>query len=475
MKDKNNNYELLNLLNQKDIEIKQLKIENEDINKKNNYLNNMLKQYYSSAGWKITKQIGKFKHFFKLNDHEDLNRSEFNIISQLDKPVSIIIPIYNAYSDTQKCIESIYKNTQGQYEMILIDDNSSDERINSLLETLKDRSNVKIIRNKKNKGFVKNVNIGLKATNNDVILLNSDTIVTPKWIQKLVICAYSDEKIGTVTPVSNNAGAFSVPVINIDNQIPSELGIEGMSKLVEKCSEKLYMRVPTANGFCMYIKRNTINSVGLFDEKNFGKGYGEENDYSMRAIEKGWLNVIDDSCYIYHKQGASFGDDTSELKRKNRKLLDIKYPHYTGEIGKFINSKKLKFICSNVEKCLNEYYLKKYIQKDILLLLNSFDEKYIKNYLINHNILHNYFVLCYEKNKLNFYYCNKLDVCKLKTWKIDSNFNIEHNITEDFIDIFYQIITKYQIDIIYTDYEDYSSYLIKLSNNFGISFENEMA
>ena len=78
--------------------------------------------------------------------------------------------------------------------------------------------------------------------------------------------------------LSNNATLASVPDFMSENTIPSDFTIEEYAGIVERCSMNLFPEIPTANGFCMYIKREAINNIGLFDEKTFGKGYGEEND-----------------------------------------------------------------------------------------------------------------------------------------------------------------------------------------------------
>ena len=108
-----------------------------------------------------------------------------NILPALNRKVSIIIPIYNAFEDTKACIESVLENTKGNYELILINDNSPDSRIKPLLDRYGKKNNIKVIHNKINNGFVKNVNIGITESNQDVILLNSDTIVTKKMVTKI--------------------------------------------------------------------------------------------------------------------------------------------------------------------------------------------------------------------------------------------------------------------------------------------------
>ena len=125
--------------------------------------------------------------------------------------VDIIIPIYNAYEDLQLCIDSIKKYTDlSVHTLILVNDKSPDQRIKPYLDQLAD-SNIQVIHNEENKGFSANINIGMSQSDHDVILLNSDTIVTPNWVEKMLDCAYSDSRIGTVTPLSNNATLCSIP------------------------------------------------------------------------------------------------------------------------------------------------------------------------------------------------------------------------------------------------------------------------
>lgn len=137
--------------------------------------------------------------------------------------VDIIVPIYNAFEDLQICLDSIYKNTDLQgNRLILINDNSPDERIKPYLDKQSEtHGNVIVIHNGSNKGFSANINLGMaQSQDNDVILLNSDTVVTRNWVEKMTACAYSDPAVGTVTPVSNNATLCSVPLFCEENKLP---------------------------------------------------------------------------------------------------------------------------------------------------------------------------------------------------------------------------------------------------------------
>ena len=189
----------------------------------------------------------------------------------------IIIPIYNAYECVVECVDSVLENTDLDYNrLILINDKSTDTRIYTLLDEYRKKyKNFIILENEVNRGFVGTVNVGMKySLENDVLLLNSDTVVTPKWLDSIKKCAYSGEMIATVTPLSNNATMASVPVPFVKNELPDGISINEMAEIVDKCSYLDYPDLPTGHGFCLYIRRNVLDEVGFFDEEAFGKGYG---------------------------------------------------------------------------------------------------------------------------------------------------------------------------------------------------------
>lgn len=242
--------------------------------------------------------------------------------------VDIIIPIYNAYDDLCKCLQSVYQYTDlVKNRLILINDNSSDTRIEPYLNS-QTKENIIIIHNNENKGFSNNINLGMdQSKERDVILLNSDTIVTKNWVEKIVECAYSDRAIGTVTPLSNNATLCSVPNFCEENSLPEGMNIDQVAAIVEDCSLKKYPRITVAHGFCMFIKREVINTIGNFDAETFGRGYGEENDFCNRAEQMGYIHVMCDDTYIYHSGTKSFMSEEKEAYIKEHdRILNERYP-----------------------------------------------------------------------------------------------------------------------------------------------------
>lgn len=248
--------------------------------------------------------------------------------SAKDRPVDIVVPIYNGYEDLIKCVDSIRKHTDlTVHHLVLIDDMSPDERIRPYLQSLERVPGIRVIYNEQNKGFSANVNTGLAFSDRDTILLNSDTIVTERWVEKLGRCAYLSGRTGTVTPLSNAATLASVPVFLKDNQIPEGFSVEEYARLVERTSLRRYPRVTVGVGFCMYVKEEAYLSAGPFDAAAFGRGYGEENDFCNRLGMLGYTHVLCDDTFIYHKGTASFdSEEKKKLVEEHDKILRRRYP-----------------------------------------------------------------------------------------------------------------------------------------------------
>ena len=282
----------------------------------------------------------------------------------------VIIPIYNAYDCLSPCIDSVIKNTDLSHDrIILIDDKSPDERVLPLLEKYSNGKNIILLKNDENLGFVGTVNKGMKYSKNDVLLLNSDTEVSKDWLEKIKKCAYSEKKIATVTPLSNNATLVSVPVGLTRNDLPSNMSFDEYSDLIDKTAYNSNQQLPTAHGFCMYIRRDALNVAGFFDEETFGKGYGEENDFSFRCMDYGYKNVLCDSVIIYHKEKQSFSEKRQKLVEENSKKLAARYPIYCKKNELWCQSFPIKKHCENID-----YQINMFNRKNILILMHDWTD-----------------------------------------------------------------------------------------------------
>jgi glycosyltransferase involved in cell wall biosynthesis/GT2 family glycosyltransferase len=257
------------------------------------------------------------------------------ITTKISNPVTVVIPVYNAPAEVKNCIDSVLRHTPlNNVEIVIINDGSTDPQIADVLNAYVGKAGVRILQNEKNIGYTKTVNRGLKeAGDRDVVLLNSDTIVTPTWLNALRASAYSKPKIGTVTAMSDNAGAFSFPKQGVANPKPDDMPHDEYAmRVIDQTLNCEFPEVPTGSGFCIYIRRDLINEIGVFDEEGFPRGYGEENDFCMRAIKAGWNNVVSSWTFVFHVRTASFKGEKHALVKAGVDVVTKRYPHYAKQV-----------------------------------------------------------------------------------------------------------------------------------------------
>jgi len=276
---------------------------------------------------------------------------------------TVIVPVHNALAETLDCLRSILRHTpMGRANrLLIIDDASTDPAMRGELQRFDELPGVRVVRNPSNLGYTRTINKGCElAGTDDVLLLNSDTVVGPHWLRNLKIAAYRSDRTGTVTAVSNNAGAFSVPRPGT-NGLPDGLDIEAVARIVADCRFDRPFEVPTGNGFCLYIKRSLIDDIGLFDVQNFPVGYGEENEFCMRALMAGWCHRVDPGTYVGHVRSASFGEGKQPLAEAGMQRVQQMYPEYAGavrgmgmsrnfEIARYRIARKLEWWTQNGRK-----------------------------------------------------------------------------------------------------------------------------
>lgn len=247
--------------------------------------------------------------------------------------VDIIVPVFNAGNYAIKCINSIFsvKSHLG-FRLIVVND-GSDKGTTIELENAQNRYHprLQLIHNKTNLGYTKSVNIGLRESiTNYIAILNSDTIVCDYWLDNLVRCINSHDSIGIAGPLSNAASYQTVPSIYDERGFCTheieEDKIQYVANAIHDASRKVYPRVPIVNGFCYMIKREVINEIGILDEESFPIGYGEENDFCLRAIRSGFAIAVADDTYVYHFKSKTFGASRKkELSRLGREHLIKKH------------------------------------------------------------------------------------------------------------------------------------------------------
>ncbi len=221
--------------------------------------------------------------------------------------IDVIVPVYDGLEETKRCIDSVLNNKNATpFNLLVIDDCSPNPEIRSYLKELSEKGAIELLLNYKNRGFVATANRGMSLhPDRDVVLLNSDTEVANDWLDRIVKNAQSDGRIATITPFSNNAEICSFPRYCQPNALflgKSVAEIDAVFASLPACQ----IDIPTGVGFCMYIRRDALIDIGMFDESTFGMGYGEENDFCMRASALGWRNVACTNVFVFHEGGVSF-------------------------------------------------------------------------------------------------------------------------------------------------------------------------
>lgn len=268
-------------------------------------------------------------------------RINANSYSSSCDDILIIIPIYNAFEYVRQCIDSVLKTTNCQ--LLLIDDCSTQLELKNFLKSLQPLTRVRILENKENIGFVRSVNRGLRESNGKhVVLLNSDTVVFDDWLSRLVRPLREFEDAWTVTAMSNAATIYSVP-FKEEVDIPVEIS-RVLDETLKENFEVSYTEIPTCHGFCVAIHKDSVETIGYFDEGTFGKGYGEENDYSMRIIKQGKKNYLATNLVVHHYGSKSFGEDKENLANMNLDKLLGKHPNYMRSIQKFLRREDLIWV-----------------------------------------------------------------------------------------------------------------------------------
>jgi GT2 family glycosyltransferase len=256
-------------------------------------------------------------------------------VGPMQREIAIVVPVYNAAEDVERCLDSVLAHTTGRSRLIVIDDASTDTRIAPLLERYRGLAGIEVLANTRNLGFTATVNRGIAhAETCDVVLLNADAEVAAHWLTGLRHALHAAEDIATATAVSDNAGAFSVPELEQENAFPAAWSFAQTALALRQSAGFAYPQLPTGNGFCMLIRREVIDAIGAFDVEAFPQGYGEENDFCQRACAAGYRHVITGNVLVRHARSRSFGHERREsLGRAGMQVLRERWPHYEEEVG----------------------------------------------------------------------------------------------------------------------------------------------
>lgn len=233
---------------------------------------------------------------------------------------SIVILTHNELDFTRQCLDSIRHYTDEPYELIMVDNASTDGTV----EYLQAQADITLIRNDSNRGFPAAANQGIQAAKGrQVLLLNNDTLATTCWLTRLLQALYHDPKIGLAGPCSNFTSGPQQVLVAYDDLV----GLDSFAWEWGKAKDRGITDIDRLVGFCLLIRREVIDRIGLLDEQ-FGLGCFEDDDYCLRAIKAGFRAVIAQDAFVHHYGGRTFvgsGVDFSSLMQKNEQLFRAKW------------------------------------------------------------------------------------------------------------------------------------------------------
>lgn len=248
--------------------------------------------------------------------------------------VDIVICVHDAIEETLGCLESIYRNTSIPHTVTVIDDKSSDVTREQLRRYVQGKPWIRLLENAENLGYTRSANIGISSSTAEwVVLLNSDTVVTPGWLEGMFEVVNARPNAAMVGPLSNAASWQSVPDLHdvkggwSSNPLPEGYSPDLIANLVRELSPQEFPQATLLNGFCTLMRRSVIEEVGYLDEAAFPMGYGEENDLCLRVRKAGYTLALADHVYVYHVKSASFGNARrAELSKRGTAQLLAKHP-----------------------------------------------------------------------------------------------------------------------------------------------------
>ena len=241
----------------------------------------------------------------------------------------VVIPVYRHLRRALECIDSVRETLADGSRIVVVDDASPEPVLREALAALAASGVIVLIRHDLNQGFPRSANAGIAAcAGRDVVLLNSDTLVAGEWATALREAVYSASDIGTATPFSNDASILSYPDCRARNPMPDRAGTGRLMELARAANKGDVIDIPTGNGFCWYLRRDCLDQAGPLRHDLFAQGYGEENEFCLRAAALGWRHVGVPGAFVGHVGQVSFGAARTALMRRNLEILNRLHPGY---------------------------------------------------------------------------------------------------------------------------------------------------
>ncbi|MCG7410067.1 glycosyltransferase family 2 protein [Paenibacillus sp. ACRRX] len=239
---------------------------------------------------------------------------------------SIIIPTYNRCELLRHCVSSIRKYTDVPYEIIVVDNHSSDgTRHYCIAERLT------YVSLPENRGFPAACNAGMLISSGDtIVLLNNDVVVSHYWLRNLSQALMEHEEVGIVGPTTNYASGRQ----QVNHPYEDLEQFHRLAAQLNQPDRFKRERVQRVVGLCFALKRKVLDTIGLLDEQ-FNPGHYEDDDFCLRARMSGYGIMMCGDVFVHHYGSHSFKQlgetHLRQLVQRNYELFKRKWnidPHH---------------------------------------------------------------------------------------------------------------------------------------------------
>ncbi|MCB0324232.1 MAG: glycosyltransferase, partial [Bdellovibrionales bacterium] len=237
--------------------------------------------------------------------------------------VSLIIPVYCALDATVQCLRSVLQYAPSDYEIIVVNDRSDAGTTRALNEIARSTSRIRLLHKEENEGFVQACLTGYAAANpeHDVVLVNSDIVLTRHTLSALADAAYARPDVGIASSLSTNSPHLQLQVNPGDS-------LARAAETIASFGPPKNPTVITPEGQLLYLRRWALDSFGFFDPVYF-RGFCEESDLCMRMFLHGVDMVVAENSLILHRKSESFGmEGGREHARANRPIFEARWGRY---------------------------------------------------------------------------------------------------------------------------------------------------
>lgn len=412
----------------------------------NNYIHNI--NFWNPLTHYIIegKNKGYKTNSWAFHDIEYSDRAIDNILNAHSNEIFIIIPVFNFSFNVIDCIDSIINNTNQNYKLVIFINENIVPQYQSFFDKFSELCSLQL--HVINGDLYNSINEFLFSSLNDVVILNSYSEVTHFWLSRLLTKAYSDERIGMVSPVSN----FMVDITPFNNNEKNsyDLTIEGISTIFRKYFKSEYIYSNVADSFCIFIKNNILQN--LKSEKSF-----IYNNHFFKVPDN-ITHVIDDFTYVYHNE-EFFLDNPDLVKNINPN------PSFEIYVKKFLNSPVIKKIKSNFDVAMVDK-TNITLSNRILFIINENELKFSNDFMEYYVNKHydSYFLTC-DNNSFKLW----KDSIIIKEWDI-GYYVLNNKFRNNYLkEIYFNILSLLNIDLVQINNVKFNSFdLFDISNLLNI-------